>query len=111
MNHATLSFQQLREIVSPVCEQFGVQELSLFGSHARGEAHERSDYDFIVVFDRAKSGRRSDRFFGLLFFLEDNLSEQIDLLEQDAIRNPYLKEAIERDKLLIYKSRDQKASI
>ncbi len=75
------------------------------------DAHERSDYDFVVVFDHAKPGRRSDRFFGLLFFLEDNLSEQIDLLEQDAIRNPYLREAIDRDKRLIYESRDQKASI
>lgn len=111
MNHAALNFQQLRDIVSPVCEQLGVLELSLFGSHARGEALESSDYDFVVVFDHTKSGRRSDRFFGLLFFLEDNLSEQIDLLEQDAIQNPYLKEAIERDKLLIYESRDQKASI
>ena len=111
MSHVILTYQQLKEMISPVCEQFDVQELSLFGSYARGDAHEGSDYDFVVVFDHTKPGRRSDRFFGLLFFLEDNLSERIDLLELDAIRNPYLREAIERDKLLIYDARDQKAFI
>ncbi|ETX04816.1 nucleotidyltransferase family protein [Candidatus Entotheonella palauensis] len=111
MNHVILNDQQLKDIVAPACEQFDVQELSLFGSHARGDAHGCSDYDFVVVFDHTKPGRRADRFFGLLFFLEDHLSERIDLLEQDAIRNPYLREAIERDKLLIYDARDQKAFI
>ena len=97
-----VSEQQLRALVTPACEQFGVRELSLFGSRARGNARADSDYDFLVVFDRTKAGRLSDRYFGLLFFLEDQLASRIDLLEENAIRNPYLRAAITYDKKLIY---------
>lgn len=90
--------QQLRTLVIPACEQFGVRELSLFGSRARGNARADSDYDFLVVFDLTKAGRLSDRYFGLLFFGEDQLASRIDLLEENAIRNPYLRKAITHDK-------------
>lgn len=106
-----LNEQQLRLLVAPACEQFGVRALSLFGSRARGNAHSDSDYDFLVTFDRTKSGRLSDRFFGLLFFLEDHLAHRIDLVDEEAIRNPYLREAIARDKKLIYEPGNQKSSL
>lgn len=88
-----------------------MQELSLFGSQARGDSHEESDFDFVVTFDRSKAGKLSDRFFGLLFYLEDHLSKHIDLLEQDAIRNPYLREAIEEEKRVIYGARTEEVAV
>ncbi|ETX01787.1 MAG: hypothetical protein ETSY1_06040 [Candidatus Entotheonella factor] len=69
MNHVIFNDPQFQEMISSACAQFNVQELSLFGSHARGDANECSDYNFVVVFDHTKPGKRSDRFFGLLFFL------------------------------------------
>jgi predicted nucleotidyltransferase len=44
----------------------------------------------------------SDSYFNLKFQLEQLLKRQIDLLEQKAIRNPYLKEQIDTTKILIY---------
>lgn len=105
------NYAQLAELVSPACRQFGVQELSLFGSRVRGDLHEDSDFDFVVTFDRSKAGKISDRFFSLLFFLEDHLTAGIDLLEQEAIRNPYLKEAIEQEKKVIYGTRTEKVAL
>ncbi|WP_211358608.1 nucleotidyltransferase family protein [Litorilinea aerophila] len=104
MQEDVSDLQALRELVAPACKQFGVKELKLFGSHARGDSSVASDYDFVVTFDKAPTGtdRRSDRFFGLLFYLEEHLGRQVDLLEQEAIRNPYLLQAIERDKKLLY---------
>lgn len=101
--------QQLTELVTPACKSFGVQELSIFGSRARGDSGTTSDFDFVVIFDRSNSSKLSDRFFGLLFYLEDNLSERVDLLEQNAIRNPYLREAIEEEKKVIYGTRVEEA--
>ncbi|MBI3959619.1 MAG: nucleotidyltransferase domain-containing protein [Chloroflexi bacterium] len=101
--------QSIKKLVQPACDQFGVQELSLFGSRARGNARDDSDYDFAVLFDRAQTGLLSDRFFGLLFFLEDQLNRSVDLLELDAIRNPFLREAIEEEKSLLYAARDTEA--
>ena len=106
-----MDYQRLTELVIPACEQFGVQELSLFGSQARGDTHKESDFDFVVIFDRAKTGKLSERFFGLLFYLEDHLVMPVDLLEQDAIRNPYLREAIEQEKKVLYEARSQKAAL
>ena len=68
----------------------------------RGDSHGESDFDFVVMFDRSNGGKLSDRFFGLLFYLEDHLAASVDLLEQDAIRNPYLREAIEKEKKVVY---------
>jgi predicted nucleotidyltransferase len=104
-------YQRLIELVTPACEQYGVRELSLFGSQARGDSHEKSDFDFVVSFNKSQEGKLSDRFFGLLFYLEDHLSQQIDLLEQEAIRNPYLREAINAEKKVIYGARTEKAVV
>jgi uncharacterized protein len=35
--------------VAEVCQRYGVAELSLFGSAARGETHEGSDVDLLYV--------------------------------------------------------------
>ena len=102
-------YQQLTQLVAPACESFGVEELSIFGSRARGDSDADSDFDFLVTFDHSQVGRLSDRFFGLLFYLEDNLSGHVDLLEQNAIRNPYLREAIEEERKVIYGTRTEDA--
>ena len=44
----------------------------------------------------------SDKYFNLKFSLEDTLGRAVDLLEFKAIKNPYLKEEIDRTKILIY---------
>ena len=43
-----------------------------------------------------------NNFFDLKYALEDILGREVDLLEEHAIRNHYLKENIEQTKALIY---------
>jgi len=43
-----LSLQEIAEIVKPIAEEYGVEEIYLFGSYARGEASQDSDLDFLV---------------------------------------------------------------
>ena len=80
-------------------------------SRVRDDSHDESDFDFVVTFDRAKAGKLSERYFGLLFYLEDQLAKRIDFLEQDAIRNPYLREAIKQEKKVIYGTRTEEAAL
>lgn len=40
--------QQLKEIVRPIAEEYGLARVSLFGSRARGEERPDSDYDFLI---------------------------------------------------------------
>lgn len=73
--------------------RFGVRNLALFGSRARGQAHTASDIDILVEFDGAAT---SARYFGLQFFLEDLLGSPVDLVTRQALR-PQLRPFVERD--------------
>jgi predicted nucleotidyltransferase len=86
-----------------LCLQFGVKRLELFGSASDGQFDsERSDLDFLVVFDPSAAGSRADRYFGLLEALESLFSRPADLVELEAIRNPYFRESVERSRTLLY---------
>ena len=63
--------------------QFGVTRQSLFGSFARDGATESSDIDVLVSFDGPAT---SQRYFGVLFFLEDLFGRPVDLVSDRALR-------------------------
>ncbi|MDR2698771.1 MAG: nucleotidyltransferase domain-containing protein [Candidatus Methanoplasma sp.] len=45
----SLSFGELRGIVAPIAKKYGMIRVYLFGSRARGDNNEESDFDFCVV--------------------------------------------------------------
>lgn len=63
-----------------------------------------SDLDFVVRFEELPSKEHADACFGLLEGLEDLFERRIDLLEDAAIKNPYLREAIEDSKRRLYEA-------
>lgn len=68
-------------------ERFDVERLTLFGSVARDEAEAGSDLDLLVEFTGEKS--RSRAYFGLMFYLEDLLDREIDLVTEPALRREF----------------------
>ena len=50
---------------------------------SRNEATSNSDIDIVVAFDGPAS---SDKYFGVQFYLEDNLGIAVDLVTEKAIR-------------------------
>ncbi len=66
----------LRTHKPELAERFGVIELALFGSAARGESGPDSDVDILVSFDRPTD---PDCFFGVQFYIEDLLGRPVDL--------------------------------
>lgn len=85
---------QILKAAKPVlAERYGVTRLALFGSTARGEAGLGSDVDVVVGFDGAAT---SERYFGVLFHLEDALECTVDLVTEKAMR-PELRPYIERE--------------
>ncbi|KZY29341.1 DNA polymerase subunit beta [Alcanivorax sp. HI0083] len=72
--------------------RFGVTELALFGSTARGNATTSSDVDVLVAFDGPAT---SSRYFGVQFYLEDRLGRPVDLVTSKALRaelRPYIEQ-------------------
>ena len=85
-----------------VCRRRGVRRLELFGSAARADFDGASDFDFLVEFDPASVLPALERYFGLKEDLEALLGRTVDLVMPAAVRNPYVRAEIERDRKLLY---------
>jgi predicted nucleotidyltransferase len=83
----------LRNLKPTLAQQFGVTQLALFGSTARDEARDDSDVDILVSFDGPAT---SMRYFGVQFYLEDQLGCPVDLVTEKALR-PELRPFIEKE--------------
>ncbi|MDI3527194.1 MAG: uncharacterized protein PWR03_1377 [Tenuifilum sp.] len=88
--------------IKQLCEIYKVRSLFAFGSVTTENFKTSSDIDLVVDIDEDDPISYADKYFNLKFKLEKILNRQIDLLEQKAIRNKYLKSEIERTKVQIY---------
>lgn len=90
-----------REELAAFCQRWGIKELSLFGSAARGELRPDSDVDFMIDFDGTVR-------IGLyeLVDIHDELAEllgrEVDVIEKGTITNPFRKASIDRDLTVLY---------
>lgn len=76
-------------------ERYGVSQLAVFGSMARDDAAASSDVDVLVA---CEGPATSERYFGVLFYLEDLLGRPVDLVTDKALRTE-LRSHIEREAL------------
>jgi uncharacterized protein len=86
-----------------LCRKFSVKRLEVFGSAASGNFDlSKSDIDFLVEFETSSPGEHAARYFGFLAALQDLFSSNIDLVEVQAIANPYFKKDIDLTRVTIY---------
>jgi len=83
----------LAELKPRLAELYGVSRLAVFGSIARDAAGADSDADVLVAFDGPAT---SERYFGVVFYLEDLLGRPVDLVTEKALRAE-LRPFIERE--------------
>ena len=87
-----------------LCEKHKVLQLYVFGSILTDKFNKDSDVDFTVIFDRNALPLLvyGENYFDFKFALEDLLKRDVDLVEYNAIKNPYFKEELDETKQLIY---------
>jgi predicted nucleotidyltransferase len=92
--------------IAELCRRFHVRRLEVFGSAADGEGFDpnSSDVDFLVEFDTGETLPSLETFFALREGLAEVLERPVDLAMMGAIRNPYIRNAIERTRQSIYAS-------
>jgi hypothetical protein len=73
--------------------------VGVFGSYARGENDQNSDLDILIAF---KSHISLLRLIQIEQALSDSLGIPIDLVTENALKNPRLKKSIENDLITIY---------
>lgn len=93
-----------KDQITFLCIEHKVKELFVFGSALTPLFKEDSDIDLIVNIDSADPVDYANHYFALKFSLEDLLNRPVDLLENKAIKNPYLIKRIDETKELIYGS-------
>ena len=85
-----------RSEIAALCRSHRVRRLSLTGSATRADfAPGSSDLDFVVEFDALSPGDHKRAYFGLLADLEALLGCAVDLIEAQAVRNPFVRQSIE----------------
>ncbi len=100
--HPLLAAKQER--IRELCQEFGVSRLEVFGSAARGNDFDpaRSDVDLLVRFGTEAGVASWGPYFELRDRLAEVLGRPVDLVEDGAIRNPYLEAAIAHDRHVLY---------
>jgi len=85
-----------------LCKLHKVQRLYVFGSVLSDRFKKDSDIDFIVDFQGVELYDYADNYFDFKESLEVLFMREVDLLEDKAIKNPYLRQSIDSSKVLVY---------
>jgi hypothetical protein len=93
-----------RDKIVELCRQHHVRRLSVFGSAVRDDFDpERSDVDFLVEFEPSLEViSYAENYFSLIRSLETLVSRRIDLITDKYVKNPYLRRAIEAERINFY---------
>jgi predicted nucleotidyltransferase len=98
MNLIESNIERLRLL----CQKHKVSQLFVFGSVLSNRFRTDSDIDLIVNFEDVDLREYADNYFSLKEELEKLFNRKVDLLEAQAIRNPFFKESLDQQKRLIY---------
>ena len=88
--------------IQALCQKHKVGHLFVFGSILTNRFNKSSDIDFIVDFQGVDLYDYADNYFDFKESLEHLLNRPVDLLEDKAVKNPYLRKSIDSSKQLIY---------
>lgn len=103
--HAMIDLlEEHRAAIAALCEEFKVRRLEVFGSATDSERfdHRHSDLDFLVEFKPEAEPSLAALYLDLVAALRDLLGREVDLVMDRAVRNPVLRETIDRDRTMLY---------
>lgn len=97
MADAVYTQSELRRMICPLVEKYGMESASLFGSYARGEAGPESDIDVLLI--GPSHGFRAINVFALAEDLHRASGKKVDVYElselnQGPFRDTVLREAV-----------------
>ena len=85
-----------------LCDNHKVKELYLFGSILTDKFTDTSDIDMLIQFYQVDLLEYFDNYMDLKEKLELLFERPIDLVENQAIKNPIFRKVVEREKRLVY---------
>ena len=85
-----------------ICESENISQLFAFGSVIRDDFNENSDIDLLIKIDEQDPLTRGEKLLAAWSKLEEFFKRRVDLLTENSIKNPVLKDTIMKSKVLIY---------
>jgi predicted nucleotidyltransferase len=80
--------------------KYGAKSAYLFGSFASNKSTKKSDVDFLFSFpENLDYEIYADNYFRLLYDLQHLLKKEVDLVAEKTLKNPYLIESINENKI------------
>jgi len=90
-----------KQFIEKICRDLNVKRLDLVGSATRDDFNlEKSDIDVLVEFDG--TDKLFDRYFELKKRLGQLLGREVDIIQDSAVKNPYVRKGLDKDKVRIY---------
>ena len=82
MNNNVFTLTDIANLIKPIVRKYGVKEIYLFGSYARGDADEDSDLDFLVF---GGENFKLTMIFAFAEELRETLKKNVDVFEINEI--------------------------
>ena len=90
-----------------LCKQYKVKTLAVFGSILTDRFNDQSDVDLLVTFEPYNPDDPGEfdcvtNYFDLKAAFEKLFNREVDLIEEDALKNKYFIRNVNRTKQVIY---------
>ena len=89
-----LSIRKIKDIIKPILYSYGIKDIYLFGSYARGEANSKSDVDIYCDKGNIRTiidqGRLEEK-------LEKALKRSVDIVFESSIKDEFFEKQIKED--------------
>ncbi len=93
-NNKVLTISTIKKTIKPILNKYGISDIYLFGSYARGEANTESDID--IYCDKGEINNLIEQ--GLMEEeLEKALDKEVDVIFSSSKMDPFFKERIMED--------------
>ena len=89
------------EQIEAFCRKHAISEMALFGSVLRDDFHAESDIDLLVSFSPAADHSLLDHVH-MERELAEMLGRSVDMVEKEAVENPFVRRQIRGNHALIY---------
>ena len=79
-----------------------IKDVYIFGSACTENFKDDSDVDFLIAFDKSLDYKEYGELWWEIYFgLQKLLNKEIDIINEDKIKNPYLKREIDKTRVKI----------
>ena len=90
------------ENLNKLCINYNVEKMYFFGSVLNSKFNEKSDVDLLVKFKEIELAEYFDNYLNFKEKLAELFGREVDLLEEQTLRNPILIKSINNSKELVY---------